>query len=111
MSPLEADCVQPCLSVLMMTNSLLGDRWGQIRVLRGLPSVSFTNCEGQGIGRPAASSVLDANWGCAQIKADSEGAGARSYNYRVIMMAGGAELDMRGRCSAGQKARHPDFIS
>ena len=40
-----------------------------------------------------------------QIKADSEGAGARSYNYRVVMYSGGAELDMRGRCSAGQKAR------
>lgn len=38
-----------------------------------------------------------------QVKADSEGAGARSYNYRVVMYAGGAELDMRGRCSAGQK--------
>jgi DNA repair protein RAD50 len=38
-----------------------------------------------------------------QVKADSEGAGARSYNYRVVMVAGGAELDMRGRCSAGQK--------
>jgi DNA repair protein RAD50 len=37
------------------------------------------------------------------IKADSEGAAARSYNYRVVMMSGGAELDMRGRCSAGQK--------
>ena len=38
-----------------------------------------------------------------QIKADSEGAGARSYNYRVVMYSGGAELDMRGRCSAGQR--------
>lgn len=28
---------------------------------------------------------------------------ARSYNYRVVMMKGDAELDMRGRCSAGQK--------
>lgn len=36
-----------------------------------------------------------------QIKADADG--ARSYNYRVSMIAGGAELDMRGRCSAGQK--------
>jgi len=42
----------------------------------------------------------------AQVKADSEGGGARSYNYRVVMMAGGVELDMRGRCSAGQKV-HP----
>lgn len=39
----------------------------------------------------------------AQIKADQEGAAGRSYNYRVVMHTGGAELDMRGRCSAGQK--------
>eukprot|EP00879_Flechtneria_rotunda_P018584 GHRR01019500.1.p1 GENE.GHRR01019500.1~~GHRR01019500.1.p1 ORF type:complete len:279 (+),score=89.57 GHRR01019500.1:83-919(+) len=37
-----------------------------------------------------------------QIKADAEGT-ARSYNYRVVMVSGGVELDMRGRCSAGQK--------
>jgi len=28
---------------------------------------------------------------------------ARSYNYRVVMVKGDTELDMRGRCSAGQK--------
>jgi len=36
----------------------------------------------------------------------ADGAGvlkARSYNYRVVMMKGDAELGMRGRCSAGQK--------
>lgn len=38
-----------------------------------------------------------------QVKADAEGTGARSYNYRVVMYSGGAELEMRGRCSAGQK--------
>ena len=38
---------------------------------------------------------------CIQIKADTDG--SRSYNYRVTMISGGAELDMRGRCSAGQK--------
>jgi DNA repair protein RAD50 len=38
-----------------------------------------------------------------KIKADTEGSAARSYNYRVVMSCGGAELDMRGRCSAGQK--------
>ena len=27
----------------------------------------------------------------------------RSYTYRVVMMKGGVEMDMRGRCSAGQK--------
>ena len=28
---------------------------------------------------------------------------ARTYNYRVVMVKGDVELDMRGRCSAGQK--------
>ena len=28
---------------------------------------------------------------------------SRSYNYRVVMTKGDSELDMRGRCSAGQK--------
>jgi DNA repair protein RAD50 len=38
------------------------------------------------------------------IRADTEGGAAqRSYNYRVVMACGGTELDMRGRCSAGQK--------
>ncbi|GBG87082.1 hypothetical protein CBR_g44539 [Chara braunii] len=38
-----------------------------------------------------------------EIRSDSEGAGTRSYSYRVVMRSGDAELDMRGRCSAGQK--------
>lgn len=29
--------------------------------------------------------------------------GSRSYNYRVVMKKGDVPLDMRGRCSAGQK--------
>lgn len=40
------------------------------------------------------------------ISIQSEGeakASNRSYNYRVCMVKGEAELDMRGRCSAGQK--------
>lgn len=39
-----------------------------------------------------------------QIRSDAEGAhGRSSYNYRVVMIVGDAELEMRGRCSAGQK--------
>lgn len=43
-----------------------------------------------------------------EIRADHEGgaghiAGARSYNYRVVMVKGDTELDMRGRSSAGQR--------
>ncbi|KAH9906568.1 putative RAD50 protein [Xylariomycetidae sp. FL2044] len=38
------------------------------------------------------------------IKSDSENtAGRSSYNYRVCMMKTHTEMDMRGRCSAGQK--------
>eukprot|EP00899_Mesostigma_viride_P026980 jgi/Mesvir1/7467/Mv19232-RA.2 len=37
------------------------------------------------------------------IRSDQDTAGKRSYNYRVVMKSGDAELDMRGRCSAGQK--------
>ncbi|EEB06634.2 DNA repair protein Rad50 [Schizosaccharomyces japonicus yFS275] len=37
------------------------------------------------------------------IRSDNETKGNRSYNYRVCMVKGDAELDMRGRCSAGQK--------
>ncbi|XBJ02385.1 hypothetical protein VPH35_021776 [Triticum aestivum] len=40
---------------------------------------------------------------CISISSDSEGAGTRPYSYRVVMQNGGAELEMRGRCSAGQK--------
>jgi DNA repair protein RAD50 len=28
---------------------------------------------------------------------------SKSYNYRVVMSKGGTQLDMRGRCSAGQR--------
>merc|ERR1719420_127586 len=31
------------------------------------------------------------------------GRSVRSYNYRVVMVCGDAEMDMRGRCSAGQR--------
>lgn len=38
------------------------------------------------------------------IRSDDEtGKGNRSYNYRVCMVKQDTEMDMRGRCSAGQK--------
>ena len=43
---------------------------------------------------------------CIAIRSDVEDegeAGKRSYNYRVVLINGDVELDMRGRCSAGQK--------
>ncbi|PVU93816.1 hypothetical protein BB561_003017 [Smittium simulii] len=39
-----------------------------------------------------------------EIRSESETTKAnRSYNYRVVMIKGGQPIDMRGRCSAGQK--------
>eukprot|EP00698_Gefionella_okellyi_P003722 TRINITY_DN13469_c0_g1_i1.p1 TRINITY_DN13469_c0_g1~~TRINITY_DN13469_c0_g1_i1.p1 ORF type:complete len:1307 (+),score=384.17 TRINITY_DN13469_c0_g1_i1:102-4022(+) len=38
-----------------------------------------------------------------EIRSDPDAASARSFNYRVVMKKGDSELDMRGRCSAGQK--------
>ena len=34
---------------------------------------------------------------------DGKAKSARSYNYRVVMVKGNTEMDMRGRCSAGQR--------
>jgi DNA repair protein RAD50 len=34
---------------------------------------------------------------------ESNSRSSRSYNYRVVMTKGTTELDMRGRCSAGQR--------
>ncbi|RMZ67365.1 hypothetical protein GMOD_00001279 [Pyrenophora seminiperda CCB06] len=38
-----------------------------------------------------------------RIASDGEGKGNRTYNYRVVMVKQDTEMDMRGRCSAGQK--------
>lgn len=37
------------------------------------------------------------------VELKSESSETRAYNYRMIMVKNGIELDMRGRCSAGQK--------
>lgn len=38
-----------------------------------------------------------------RIHSDSEVSGTRSYSYKLLMQTGETELEMRGRCSAGQK--------
>ncbi|OMH79520.1 DNA repair protein RAD50 [Zancudomyces culisetae] len=38
-----------------------------------------------------------------EIRSEKDGASNRSYNYRVVMLKDGIAIDMRGRCSAGQK--------
>jgi DNA repair protein RAD50 len=38
-----------------------------------------------------------------RIASDGDGKGNRTFNYRVVMVKQDTEMDMRGRCSAGQK--------
>ncbi len=38
-----------------------------------------------------------------EIRADPDTSQRRTFNYRVVMIKGDVEIDMRGRCSAGQK--------
>ena len=47
-----------------------------------------------------------------EIQSEAEDAAAggviksrRTYNYRVVMIKNGISIDMRGRCSAGQKVK------
>lgn len=39
-----------------------------------------------------------------EIESDPDAGSKRSFTYRVVMVKGDQRLDMRGRCSAGQKA-------
>ena len=39
----------------------------------------------------------------SEVPASKANSGKRAYDYRVVMLKGDVEIDMRGRCSAGQK--------
>ena len=39
----------------------------------------------------------------SEVPASKASTGKRAYDYRVVMLKGDVEIDMRGRCSAGQK--------
>ena len=63
-------------------------------------SLSLRVCQWQYI---SIVSDEDATKPSAAATTATTGRATRSYNYRVAMKVGDAELDMRGRCSAGQK--------
>lgn len=54
-------------------------------------------------GNDVESIMIKADPGTARKTKSSQLKARRSYNYRVVMIKNGIELDMRGRCSAGQK--------
>lgn len=53
---------------------------------------------------------------CIEIRSDADetvsaAVKRRTYNYRVVMIKGDTALDMRGRCSAGQKVHFIPSLS
>jgi DNA repair protein RAD50 len=41
-----------------------------------------------------------------ELRAEADSNAARNYSYKVFMIKGENELEMRGRCSAGQAIFH-----
>jgi len=72
-------------------NASIADTWA--RTYRGT-DIEGIRIEAEAEGAAAAVSAA---------AAEGTAARQRQYNYRVVMKVHGAELDMRGRCSAGQR--------
>jgi len=58
---------------------------------------------GRDIDYVAVRSDSEEGDGDGPVDSAASGRAMRSYNYRVVMVCGDAEMDMRGRCSAGQR--------
>lgn len=58
---------------------------------------------GRDIDFVAIRSDTDENEDGTPADAAAAGRALRNYNYRVVMVCGDAEMEMRGRCSAGQR--------
>lgn len=76
------------------------------------PGIKFYMFDTPGLNQlaPLCHSTPDIEY--VEIRSDlDEGSSAgnkrRVYNYRVVMVKGDTALDMRGRCSAGQKVSAP----
>lgn len=66
-------------------NRIIKELWQQTYRGTDIDEIEIMSDAGEALGNSSASSAR------------------RSYNYRVMMRQGQAQLDMRGRCSAGQK--------
>ena len=70
------------------------------RLLQELWQKTYQGSDVDGIRIRSESERATASGGAS---ATATTTGRRSYNYRVVMVKQDAEMDMRGRCSAGQK--------
>lgn len=88
-------------------NATIKDLWGNTYQGSDIDTIEIRSDldEADAVAAAAAVGGAGAGAGAGSALAASTTASGRSrnYNYRVVMMKGDAELDMRGRCSAGQK--------
>jgi len=75
-------------------NKIIRELWHKVYKGRDIDYIAIRSDAEDGEGQEGAAA--------APAVVDSGRAG-RSYNYRVVMVCADAEMDMRGRCSAGQR--------
>ena len=84
---------------IQQINDLIKQMWSDTYQGNDIDSIQIRSnidlAEGDDEGGSAAAAAAAAKAASAK--------NSRSYNYRVVMAKGESELDMRGRCSAGQK--------
>lgn len=81
-------------------NKIIRELWQQIYQGQDIDTIEIESGADMGDG---ADALLPMAAGHAAGNGTGTGMTSRSYNYRVVMKKGDLPLDMRGRCSAGQK--------
>lgn len=76
-------------------NKIIKELWRRIYRGRDIDYVSVRSDTDEVSG--------DESGGSREAAPEAVGRAGRSYNYRVVMVCGDAEMEMRGRCSAGQR--------
>jgi DNA repair protein RAD50 len=82
-------------------NKIIRELWQLIYQGQDIDNIEILS--GSDIGSGENDIITTSAAALAAASAASSGSGSRSYNYRVVMRKGDIPLDMRGRCSAGQK--------
>lgn len=84
-------------------NKIIRELWQQIYQGQDIDTIEIESGADIGDGNDLILPANRANANAAREATATGAASNRSYNYRVVMKKGDLPLDMRGRCSAGQK--------
>jgi DNA repair protein RAD50 len=84
-------------------NKIIRELWQQIYQGQDIDTIEIESGADMGDGADALVPMAAGAAAHAAGNATGTGVTSRSYNYRVVMKKGDLPLDMRGRCSAGQK--------